>query len=92
MQGVTAENPDQASSTMATINGISNSFYLATTMCLSLISLGNGIFALHLGWMLARLAPPYQVRANRLTSEILLEPYEPHPEPSARTMPEEAIL
>ena len=86
MQGVTAENPDTAV-TIVTINGIAVSFYIATTMCLSLISLGNGVFALHLGWMLLdwlRL----QIRANRLVSEILLEPYEPHPEPSARTVPE----
>ena len=90
MQGVTAENPD-INVTIVTINDVSLPFYIATTMCLSLISLGNGIFALHLGWMLLdwfRL----QIRANRLTSEILLEPYEPHPEPSARTMPEEALL
>ena len=47
-------------------------------MCISLIAIGNGVFALHLGWMLIdwlRL----RVRGNRLAAEILVEPYEGEP-------------
>ncbi len=82
MEGFTLENPPpQVTIVMAT--EVTLSFHIATTMCLSLISIGNGIFALHLGWMLLdwfRL----RVRANRLAAEILLEPYEPDaPVPAA---------
>ena len=74
MQGLTLENPDaQVTIDMAT--DLSRNFYIAATICISLISIGNGVFALHLGWMLLdwlRL----RVRRSRLASEILLEPYE----------------
>jgi hypothetical protein len=46
-------------------------------MCISLIAVGNGIFALHLGWMMidwVRL----RVRGNKLGAELLNEPYTPH--------------
>jgi len=74
MQGNTLENPD-AQVTIVTATDVSISFHIAATMCISLIAIGNGIFALHLGWMLIdwlRL----RVRGNRLAAEILLEPYE----------------
>jgi len=56
-------------------HGVALSFHIAATMCISLIAIGNGLFALHLGWMLIdwlRL----RVRGNRLAAEVLLEPYE----------------
>ena len=74
-QGLTLENPDPLV-TIVNANQLSIGFYIANTMCISLISIGNGVFALHLGWMLLdwlRL----RVRQSRLASEILLEPYEP---------------
>jgi cytochrome c oxidase cbb3-type subunit 1 len=74
MQGNILENPD-THVTIATATDVSISFHIAATMCISLIAIGNGIFALHLGWMLIdwlRL----RVRGNRLAAEILLEPYE----------------
>lgn len=75
MEGFTLENPaPQVTIVMAT--DVTLSFHIAATMCLSLISIGNGIFALHLGWMLLDWVRN-RVRANRLASEILLEPYEP---------------
>jgi cytochrome c oxidase cbb3-type subunit 1 len=74
-QGLMLENPDPAV-TIVTAMEVSLSFRIATTMCLSLVSIGNGIFALHLGWMLLEWLR-IRVRANRLASEILLEPYEP---------------
>jgi cytochrome c oxidase cbb3-type subunit 1 len=74
MQGNMLENPD-ASVTIVTANDVSISFHIAATMCISLISIGNGIFALHLGWMLIDWLR-VRVRGNRLASEILVEPYE----------------
>ncbi len=74
MEGNTLENTD-AQVTIVTANDVSISFHIAATMCISLIAIGNGVFALHLGWMLIdwlRL----RVRGNRLAAEILLEPYE----------------
>jgi cytochrome c oxidase cbb3-type subunit 1 len=74
MQGNTLENPDPQV-TIITASDVSISFHIAATMCISLIAIGNGVFALHLGWMLIdwlRL----RVRGNRLAAEILLEPYE----------------
>jgi len=68
------ENPD-VQVTIVEATNVSISFHIAATMCVSLIAIGNGIFALHLGWMLIdwlRL----RVRGNRLAAEILLEPYE----------------
>ena len=44
-------------------------------MCVGLISIGSGIFALHLGWMVLDWLR-IQIRGSRLASEILLEPYE----------------
>ena len=75
MQGATLENTDPQV-TIITAAGVGGSFHIAETMCISLIAIGNGVFALHLGWMLIdwlRL----RVRGNRLASEILLEPYNP---------------
>ena len=74
MQGAMLENPD-AQVTIVSANGVAISYYIAATLCISLISLGNGIFALHLGWMLLdwlRL----RVRSSKLASEILFEPYD----------------
>ncbi len=74
MQGNTLENSDPHV-TIVTATGVIVSFHIAATMCISLIAIGNGIFAFHLGWMLIdwlRL----RVRGNRLASEILVEPYE----------------
>lgn len=74
MQGNTLENPEPQV-TIIEANNVAVSFHIAATMCISLIALGNGVFALHLGWMLVdwlRL----RVRGNRLAAEILLEPYE----------------
>jgi cytochrome c oxidase cbb3-type subunit 1 len=82
MQGASLENSDPAV-TIVVANGVANSFYIAATVCLSLISIGNGIFALHLGWMLLEWLRQ-RVRTSRLASEILLEPYEPDPEPASR--------
>jgi cytochrome c oxidase cbb3-type subunit 1 len=74
MQGQTLENPDaQVTIDMAT--SVAGSFHIAATIFISLIAIGNGVFALHLGWMLIdwmRL----RVRGNRLAAEILIEPYE----------------
>jgi len=75
MQGLTLESSDPLT-TIVNADQVALSFYIASTMCISLISIGNGIFALHLGWMLLdwlRL----RVRRSALASEILLEPYEP---------------
>jgi len=74
MEGNALENPD-VQVTIMTANDVTTSFHIAETMCISLIAIGNGIFALHLGWMLIdwlRL----RVRGNRLASEILVEPYD----------------
>jgi len=74
MQGNMLENPDPAV-TITSASSVSVSFHIAATMCISLIAIGNGVFALHLGWMLIdwlRL----RVRGNRLASEILVEPYD----------------
>jgi cytochrome c oxidase cbb3-type subunit 1 len=74
MQGVTLENPEPAV-TISSAVVVTTSYHIATTMCISLIALGNGVFAFHLGWMLIdwlRL----RVRANKLASEILVEPYD----------------
>jgi cytochrome c oxidase cbb3-type subunit 1 len=74
MQGVTLENPD-TQVTITTASDIAISFHIAATMCISLVSIGNGVFAFHLGWMLIdwlRL----RVRASKLASEILMEPYD----------------
>ncbi len=73
MQGFTLENPDPRV-TIVTADEVAVSFYIGTTLCLSLISIGNGIFALHLGWMLLDWLRQ-QVRRSRLASEILFEPY-----------------
>lgn len=75
MQGLALENSD-AEVTIIIPMQVSLSFRIAATMCLSLVSIGNGIFALHLGWMLLEWLRG-RVRASRLASEILLEPYEP---------------
>jgi len=74
-QGLTLENVDPLT-TIVNADQVALSFYIASTLCISLISIGNGIFALHLGWMTLdwlRL----QVRRNALASEILMEPYQP---------------
>ena len=74
MEGSALEDP-RAEATIASATGVAVSYHIAATMCISLIALGNGVFALHLGWMLVdwlRL----RVRGNRLAAEILLEPYE----------------
>jgi cytochrome c oxidase cbb3-type subunit 1 len=74
MQGTILENPDPLV-TINAANDVAGSFHIAATMCISLIALGNGVFALHLGWMLLdwlRL----RVRGNRLAAEILVEPYD----------------
>jgi len=74
MQGNILENTD-THVTIVTATDVAVSFHIAATMCISLIAIGNGVFALHLGWMLIdwlRL----RVRGNRLAAEILLEPYE----------------
>jgi cytochrome c oxidase cbb3-type subunit 1 len=74
MQGFTLENTDPRV-TIITADEVAVSFYIGTTLCLSLISIGNGIFALHLGWMILDWLRQ-QVRRSRLASEILFEPYE----------------
>jgi cytochrome c oxidase cbb3-type subunit 1 len=74
MQGSILENPDPEV-TIVTADNVLISFHIAATMCISLIALGNGVFAFHLAWMLIdwlRL----RVRGNRLASEVLIEPYE----------------
>jgi cytochrome c oxidase cbb3-type subunit 1 len=74
MQGNMLENTDEHV-TIATATNVCISFHIASTMCISLIAIGNGVFAFHLGWMLIdwlRL----RVRGNRLAAEILAEPYE----------------
>jgi len=74
MQGLTLENPAKAV-TIETATQVANSYHISATMCISLIAIGNGVFALHLGWMLIdwlRL----RVRGNKLAAEILGEPYD----------------
>ena len=89
MQGFTLENSDPQV-TMATVDGLTNSFHIATTMCLSLISIGNGIFAFHLGWTFLVWART-RVRVSPLASELLVEPYElPAPAPIAAPLKEVA--
>jgi cytochrome c oxidase cbb3-type subunit 1 len=77
MQGLSLENPDPSVTIeVATVN--TNSYHIAATMCISLIAIGNGVFALHLGWMLLdwlRL----RVRGNKLAAELLVEPYDSAP-------------
>jgi cytochrome c oxidase cbb3-type subunit 1 len=51
MQGLSLENPD-AQVTMLTITQVALSFYIGKTMCLTIISIGNGVFAYHLGWLI----------------------------------------
>jgi cytochrome c oxidase cbb3-type subunit 1 len=75
MQGFTLENPNPQV-TIITADEIALGFHIASTMCVSLVSIGSGIFALHLGWMLLNCVN-IRVRANRLASEILHEPYQP---------------
>ena len=73
-QGLTLENP-APEVTIETATGVANSYHIAATILLSIIAIGNGVFALHLGWMLIdwlRL----RVRGNKLASDILAEPYE----------------
>ena len=87
MEGQTLENPD-AAVTINTANDVCISYYIAATMCVSLIAIGNGVFAFHLGWMLIdwlRL----RVRGNRLAAEILLEPYEDVPAAKSESVSEE---
>jgi cytochrome c oxidase cbb3-type subunit 1 len=74
MQGLALENPAKAV-TIETATQVANSYHISATMCISLIAIGNGVFALHLGWMLVdwlRL----RVRGNKLAAEILGEPYD----------------
>jgi cytochrome c oxidase cbb3-type subunit 1 len=82
MQGLTLEDPNPAV-TVETASQIALSFHIATTMCIALVSVGNGVFAFQLGWTF--LAWFYrQARGHRLTAEILLEPYNaPEPAPTA---------
>jgi cytochrome c oxidase cbb3-type subunit 1 len=82
MQGLSLEDPNPAV-TIETAAQVALSFHIATTMCLAVLSLGNGVFAFQLGWTF--LAWLYrQARANRLTAEVLLEPYDaPEAAPTA---------
>jgi len=73
MQGLTLENPDPQV-TITTAAEVAESFYIATTMCISLVSLGNGVFAFHLGWMFINWLQ-IRVRGSKLMAEILHEPY-----------------
>jgi cytochrome c oxidase cbb3-type subunit 1 len=87
MQGLTLENND-AQVSMATIDQVTLSFHIATTMCLSLVSIGNGIFAFHLGWTFLDWLHR-RARGNRLAAELLLETYEdPTLAPAAAPNPE----
>jgi cytochrome c oxidase cbb3-type subunit 1 len=82
MQGLTLENTAPRV-TIFEATSVANSYHIATTMCISIIALGNGIFALHLGWMLIdwlRL----RVRGNKLAAEILVEPYDGDPAPAPK--------
>jgi cytochrome c oxidase cbb3-type subunit I len=82
IQGLTLENPDP-NVTILEATGVANSYHISATMCLSIIALGNGVFALHLGWMLIdwlRL----RVRGNKLAAELLAEPYEGEPAPAPK--------
>jgi cytochrome c oxidase cbb3-type subunit 1 len=70
--------------TIVNADQVANNYYISSTLCICLVSIGSGIFALHLGWMLLdwlRL----RVRGNRLASEILLEPYTPEEAPAKAT-------
>ena len=49
MQGLKLESPDPAI-TIVTADQVSLSFQIGATLCLCVISIGNGIFAYHLGW------------------------------------------
>jgi cytochrome c oxidase cbb3-type subunit 1 len=82
MQGFTLEDPNPAV-TVSTASQIALSFHIATTMCIGLVSVGNGVFAFQLGWTF--LAWLYrQVRGHKLTADVLLEPYDaPEPAPTA---------
>lgn len=73
MQGFALENHDPQV-TMFTVEQITVSFHIAATMCLSLVSIGNGIFALHLGWTVFDWLDK-RIRSNRLAAELLQEPY-----------------
>jgi cytochrome c oxidase cbb3-type subunit 1 len=83
MQGQVLESTDEHV-TIATVTNVCISYHISATMCISLIAIGNGVFAFHLGWMLIdwlRL----RVRGNRLAAEILMEPYEPYEEAKPAT-------
>jgi cytochrome c oxidase cbb3-type subunit 1 len=74
MQGFVLENPNPEV-TITTAMELTVSFHIATTMCITLVSIGNGVFAYHLGWMFLEWVH-IQVRGNRLAAEILMETYE----------------
>ena len=74
IEGQTLESTDPAV-TINAANDVALSYRIAATVCISIIAIGNGVFALHLGWMILdwlRL----RVRGNKLASELLVEPYE----------------
>jgi cytochrome c oxidase cbb3-type subunit 1 len=75
MQGVTLENADPVV-TIVNADQVALNWYIGSTACICLISIGNGIFALHLGWMLLDWLRQ-RVQSNRLASEILCEPFTP---------------
>jgi cytochrome c oxidase cbb3-type subunit I len=74
MQGLTLENTDPHV-TIITAAEVAESFYIAVTMCVSLVAIGNGIFAFHLGWMFLEWVH-IRIRGNKLAAEILHEKYE----------------
>ena len=49
MQGLTLENPDKQV-TILTADMSALEFQIGATLCICVISIGNGIFAYHLGW------------------------------------------
>lgn len=90
MQGLTLEKNDPQV-TMAIVVQQMISYHIAATMCLSLVSIGNGIFAFHLGWTFLDWLHIH-VRGNRLAAELLHETYEDPASVPAAAPPKEVVV
>jgi cbb3-type cytochrome oxidase subunit 1 len=75
LQGAKMENEDPLV-TIDTSNATTLSYYISGTMCMSIISIGNGVFILHLGWLLVDWFRTL-IRRNPTIAELTLEPFEP---------------
>ncbi len=74
LQGLKLENSDPTVS-IDTSTAITLSYYISITMCLSIISIGNGVFIAHLGWLIVDRLRTF-VRGDSTLAELTFEPYE----------------